>query len=239
MAAAHPESGLGADVTECSQPLTLAGIEAQIRAAGFHPQRIELTLDLENAPPEITVADWTEFCATARALGVPVLFYEAEPFKADDFPPIGGRRQPLWEILPEAEWLKAHVGDIPTVLFYGFFPGGVLQHHADAAWWNRTEGLWEKAEQVGAAQRREQSRREWEAFEEEVQRVMPQDELFRQIALLPRPPITDLRKRVAQVFPKQRVSAMNLLLNNLVKTIKAEEKQKKADAKQKGKAKDQ
>ncbi|GGB83230.1 hypothetical protein [Deinococcus soli (ex Cha et al. 2016)] len=226
-------------MTDRDLALTPAGIEAQIRAAGFHPQRIVVPLDVENALPEINIVDWAEFCATARALGVPVLFYEAEPFKPADFPPIGGRRQPLWEILPEAAWLKAHVGDIPTVIFYGFFPGGVLEHQADADWWNRTEGLWEKAEQVGAAQRREQNRREWEAFEEEVKRVMPQDELFRQIALLPRPSITDLRNRVAQVFPKQRVSAMNLLLNNLVKTIKAEEKQKKAEAKQKEKAKGQ
>lgn len=218
--------------------LTLAGIEEQIRVAGFHPQRVVIPLDVDNSLPEISITDWGEFCATVRALGVPVLFYEAEPFKADDFPPIGGRQQPLWDILPEADWLKAHVGDIPTVIFYAFFPGGLLEHQADADWWNRTEGLWEKAEQVGAAQRREQNRREWEAFEEEVKRVMPQDEIFRQIALLPRPPITDLRDRVAQVFPKQHVSAMNVVLNNLVKAIKAEEKQKKAEEKQKNKAKE-
>lgn len=138
---------------------------------------------------------------------MPVLFYEAEPFTADDLP-IGGQRQPIWTVLPEAAWLKGHVGDIPTVVYTGFFPGGVLTHQVDADWWNRTEGLWELAEQVGAEQRREQRQREAQAFEAEVRRVMPQDEQFRQIALLPRPPITELRRRVAEVFPTHRVSAI-------------------------------
>lgn len=215
--------------------LTLAAIVAQIRTAGFHPQRLTVPMDAEHTRPEITIPDWAEFCATARALGVPVLFYEAEPFTADDLP-IGGQRQPIWTVLPEAAWLKGHVGDIPTVVYTGFFPGGVLTHQVDADWWNRTEGLWEMAEQVGAEQRREQRQREAQAFEAEVRRVMPQDETFRQIALLPRPPITELRRRVAEVFPTQRVSAMNLLLGTLVKEIKADEKQKKSKAKHPGAA---
>ncbi|GGO40339.1 hypothetical protein [Deinococcus humi] len=129
------------------------------------------------------------------------------------------------------------MGDLPTVMFYGFFPGGVLEHQVDADWWNRTEGLWEKAEQAGAEQRKARASQDWEAFQDKMREILPHDEEFRHIALLPRPPITELRNRVDQVFPGHRHIGLYVILNELVKGIKAEEKRKKAEERQRNKAK--
>ena len=104
-----------------------------------------------------------------------------------------------------------------------------MEFQQDAAWWNRTEGLSEKAEEAVRQQDQQRRQRAQEAFEEELRRALPQDEAFRQIALLPRPPITAMRKRIGELFPDHRsLVGLNVTLQELVRTIKAEEKARRA-----------
>lgn len=207
--------------------LTLEGIAEQIRTAGFHPQRLLPGLDLSETTPQLHVEHWEDFCATARALGVPVLFYEAEPFTQEDFPVYGPGNQPVWDLLPPAAWLKAHLGEVPTVLYFAFFPGGVMRFQEDTEWWNRTEGLLEQAEDLSRQARHQAHEAALTAFIAEVQQTLPKDEAFLQIALLPRPPITELRRRVTELYPEQRalVPFLNVTLNDLTRQLRADRRQ--------------
>lgn len=217
------QADTGGHVEDVEQPVQhVAGIQA----ASFHPQRLRLGLDPEPPRLQLPIEAWTEFCATAKALGVVVVFYEAEPFAGMDLPVGTGQRR-LWDVLPEAAWLERQVGEIPTASYYAFFVGGMLKFQQDTAWWNRTEGLWEKAEEAVKHRDQQQRQQAWEAFVADMQQVSPQDEAFRRIALLPRPPITALRQRIAELFPRQHVVAgLNVTLHELVRQIKAEEKAK-------------
>ena len=198
-----------------------------LQTVGFHPQRLRLGLDPEPPRLHLPIEDWNEFCTTARALGGAVVFYEAEPFAGTDLP-VGRGRRSIWDVLPEAAWLKDQMGEIPTATYYVFFVGGVLEFQQETAWWSRTDGLWEKAQDAVKALDQQQHRQEQEAFVAELQRILPEDEAFRQIALLPRPPITAMRRRIGELFPDQRfLGALNVVLHDLAQKIKAEEKEKK------------
>lgn len=210
-----------------SAPLTQQSIVQQIRAAGFHPQRLNMGVEGDGPRTRLGIEDWSEFCDTARALSIPVVFFEGEPFTGEDFPPIGGQQRPLWDVLPEAAWLKEHVGQVPTVIYYAFFVGGVLEYQEETEWWNNTEGLWEKANAAAQEQGRDEWQRQRDEFEAELRRTLPLDEEFRQIALLPRPPMTAMRDRIQTLFPKAFVGGLYVVLNEVVKSIKAEEKLKR------------
>ena len=204
-----------------------AGITDAVRSAGFHPQRLQSGLDLSATTPELDIEDWDEFCATARALGVSVLFYEAEPFSETDFPVFGPGARPVWDLLPGAAWLRTHLGEIPTVIYFAFFAGGALRFQQDTEWWNNTGGLLEEAEEISRQTRHQQHEAALEAFITEVQRTLPHDEAFKKIALLPRPPITEMRRRVTELYPdgNRLVAFLNVTLHDLARQIRAEQRQ--------------
>lgn len=204
--------------------LSLEKISSEIQKADFHPQRLRIGLDAELPRLHLPIEYWNEFCATAKALGAAVIFYITEPLNNTDLI-IGTQQKLLWNVLPEAEWLEQKIGHFPTVMYYAFFGGGVLEFRQDTTWWLHTESLWEQATeavQQGDRQERQQQR---QAFLVELQSVLPQDEVFRKIALLPRPPITEIRKRIIELFKDQRfIGSLNLEIQDIVKQVKLEYK---------------
>ncbi|MFC5849201.1 hypothetical protein [Deinococcus petrolearius] len=204
--------------------LSLEKISSEIQKADFHPQRLRIGLDAEPPRLHLPIEDWKEFYATAKALKSTVIFYVAEPLTDTDLI-MGTGQKLIWKVLPEAKWLEEKIGHFPTVIYYAFFGSGVLEFRQDTTWWLGTESLWEQATEAVKQGDRQERQQQRQAFLAELQSVLPQDEVFRKIALLPRPPITEIRKRIIELFKDQRfIGSLNIEIQDIVKQVKLEHK---------------